>query len=261
MAFTVEDFHDLIRILAERPEWRAELRRHVLTDELVELPALVKQLAEAQSRTEARVGELIEAQARAESRLERVEAAIEALTEAQARTEARVGELTEAQARTEEALRDLVEWHSRVEDRLGDLDGRMLELDFARKGTAYLSPIARRLRVVEFGSLADLLDEAIDEGRMSEADRNAIMRSDIVLSGRRRQDGQEVYLVVEISGGIRPHDVERAVERAALLETLGRPVLPVVAGRRIHEDAAALARVQGTWAVVEGRGVTPPADI
>jgi hypothetical protein len=39
MAFTVEDFPDLLRVLAEHPEWRAELRRHVLSEELVALPA------------------------------------------------------------------------------------------------------------------------------------------------------------------------------------------------------------------------------
>lgn len=36
MPFTIEDIQDLIRLLGERPEWRAELRRWVLTDELLE---------------------------------------------------------------------------------------------------------------------------------------------------------------------------------------------------------------------------------
>jgi len=39
MPFTVEDFQDLIRLLAQHPEWQAELRLHVLSDELLELPA------------------------------------------------------------------------------------------------------------------------------------------------------------------------------------------------------------------------------
>lgn len=43
MAFTVEEFRDLLRILEERPEWRAELRRLVLTDELLTLPELVRE--------------------------------------------------------------------------------------------------------------------------------------------------------------------------------------------------------------------------
>ena len=46
MSFTVDDFQDLIRLLQQHPERRAELRRHVLSDELLELPAVVRQIAE-----------------------------------------------------------------------------------------------------------------------------------------------------------------------------------------------------------------------
>jgi hypothetical protein len=48
VAFSVQDFHDLVRLLEQRPEWRAELRRLVLTEELLALPAIVRELAEAQ---------------------------------------------------------------------------------------------------------------------------------------------------------------------------------------------------------------------
>ena len=128
MAFTVEDFHDLIELLAQHPEWRAELRRHVLSDDLLALPDLVRQLVEAQTRAEARLE-------RVESRLDRLASSIQALTEAQMRAEARL---------------ERVENHlERLDDRVGKLDGKMLEIDYARKGPSYFSPIARRLRVVE----------------------------------------------------------------------------------------------------------------
>ena len=41
MAFTADEFHDLVRIVEAHPEWRAELRRLVLTDELLALPEQV----------------------------------------------------------------------------------------------------------------------------------------------------------------------------------------------------------------------------
>lgn len=44
MPFSVEEFHDLVRLLEERPEWRREIRRLVLTDELLALPAQVAEL-------------------------------------------------------------------------------------------------------------------------------------------------------------------------------------------------------------------------
>lgn len=47
MVFTVRDFHDLIELLEQRPEWRAELRRLVLTEELLALPQVVHELAKA----------------------------------------------------------------------------------------------------------------------------------------------------------------------------------------------------------------------
>lgn len=55
MSFRVEDFHDLLRLLEERPEWRAELRRVVLTEDLLRLP---EQLAQARQETDRRFGEL-----------------------------------------------------------------------------------------------------------------------------------------------------------------------------------------------------------
>src|SRR3712207_5779165 len=79
MAFTVEEFRDLLRILEERPEWRAELRRLVLTDELLTLPELVRALAEAQQRTEERLTALVEAQQRTEERLSTMTEALEVL--------------------------------------------------------------------------------------------------------------------------------------------------------------------------------------
>jgi predicted RecB family endonuclease len=230
MAFTVQDFNDLLELLAQHPEWRAELRRHVLTDELLELPALVRSLAESVTALTSRVDALAEAQTRTEERLARLESAIERLADSERRTG----------------------------DRVGDMDGRLLELDFARKAPAYLGPIVRRLRVIEPVRLADLLDDAIDEGKLVFEDRASILHADVVMSGRRPDDGQDVYMVVEISSGVRTHDVERAVTRAQLLEKLGRPVLPIVAGRRIQPSAADLARSLGVSFVVMAEDTEPP---
>jgi hypothetical protein len=224
VSFTVEDFHDLIELLVQHPEWRAELRRHVLSDDLIELPTLVRQLVEAQARAEARLEDV-------ESRLERLTLVVGELAAAQGRTEALVG---------------------RFADRLGDIDGRVLELDLARRGPAYLGQIARRLRVIEPGSLADLLDDALDDGRLTWDERVAILLTDLVMSGRRRPVGEDVYLLVEVSGRIEPYDVERAAERATLLQKLGRPVVPIVAGRRIEADVADLAAERGVWYALGG---------
>ena len=46
MPFTADGFHDLVRLVESHPEWRAELRRLVLTDELLALPEQVGVLTE-----------------------------------------------------------------------------------------------------------------------------------------------------------------------------------------------------------------------
>ena len=109
MAFTVQDYYDLLRLLHEHPEWRAELRRLVLSDELLMLPTLLQELAEAQSRTQTQIEALAEAQRRTEQRLEALAQRVEALAEAQRRTEQRVEELAEAQRRTEQRLEALAQ--------------------------------------------------------------------------------------------------------------------------------------------------------
>jgi chromosome segregation ATPase len=154
--FTIEEFHDLVRLLEQHPEWSVELRRLVLSQELLTLPELVKALAEAQRRTEEQVRALAEAQGRTEEqvralaeaqrrteeRLEELDRRIAALAEAQRRTEERLEELerrvtalAEAQGRTEEQVRALAEAQRRTEERLEELERRVTALAEAQRRT------------------------------------------------------------------------------------------------------------------------------
>jgi hypothetical protein len=85
-------------------------------------------LAQAQTRTEARLEELAQAQARTEARLEelaqaqaRTEARLEELAQAQARTEARLEELAQAQIQTEKELHKLAKSHHQLQQQVGGL--------------------------------------------------------------------------------------------------------------------------------------------
>jgi uncharacterized protein YoxC len=262
--FTVDDFQDLLRLLDQHPEWRAELRRHVLSDELLELPALMRQLAE-------RVDRLAEAQARTADQLTTLTARVDALAERADALTARVDALAEAQARTAEQLTTLTarvdalaealtELATRVDslaDRVGSLSGKMLESQYRERAGAYFSPLARRLQVVDPGRLADRLDDAVEAGQLTASERTDVLQADIVLAGVRREDRAEIYLVVEVSTGIGPYDVERAAQRARLLAKLGQPVLPVVAGEWIARETEAQARAAGVWQMLDGHTVPP----
>jgi hypothetical protein len=245
MAFTVQDFHDLIGILEQHPEWRTELRRLMLTEELLSLPQIVHDLAEAQQRTEQRIEELVEAQRRTEQR-------IEELVEAQRRTEQRVEELAEAQRRTEQRI-------GRLQDDVGDLKGVILEERYYRRASSYFSRLVRRSQVISSSELTGLLAEAVARGALSEEGADEVGWADVVVRGQRREDATEVYLVVEVSWGVGTSDVERAVRRAALLAQTGVPTLPVVAGDHILDEAAELCRAMRVWQVLDGRVIAPSA--
>jgi hypothetical protein len=213
VAFTVGDFHDLIRLLAEHPEWRAELRRHVLSDELVELPSLVRQLLEAQAITDRQL----------------------------------------------QALAQLkVEVHGLKND-VGLLKGDALERHYRESGPAYFSTLVRRPRVLSRAALADLLDAAVDEQRITEEEQHEVLLTDVVLTGQRRDDRRPVYVAMEVSSVIDVHDVSRAQFRALTLQKLGQPTIPVVAGHSVLPDADAIAQASGIWRVLNGRGQSPEA--
>ncbi len=77
------------------------------------------------------------------------------------------------------------------------------------------------------------------------------------MRGQQRDDGAEVYLVVEASWGIGSSDVERAGRRAASLTQIGVRTLPVVAGDHISAEAAALCRAIQVWQGLDGRLIAP----
>lgn len=241
MAFTVGDFQDLLRVLDEHPEWQAELRRRMLTDDVLELPGIVRGLAE---------------------RVNGIAERLDGLTERVDRLAERVGELAEAQRRTEHLLAELIQSQARLEarqghleGRQGNLEGRMFELQYVRRAPAYFGRLARRIRVLDPSAVADMLDDAVDVGRLTSAERDDAMLADLVLTGRRRDDQREVYYVVELSMGVGEHDVRRAADRAAILAKLGHAAVPAVAGESITAEAALIAQAGGVLQVLDGRAL------
>ncbi len=258
MAFTVQDLKDLLELLERHPEWKSALRASLLGEELLRLPELVREiaaevraLAEAQKRTEEQVRELAAAQRRTEQRVEELAAAqkrteqrVEELAEAQRQTERQVGELAAAQRRAEGRL-------DALERRVGDLVGSDLERRYRERPHAFFQRILKGIHPVPPARLQQLLDEAVRAGRITEDGEQDVLLADVVVVGRR--DGEETYLLVEVSGEVRVHDVERAARRAELLRrATGTPTLAAVAGKQIDPEADAEARTRGVWRVLDG---------
>lgn len=221
MPFTVEDFRDLVRILEQKPEWRVELRRLVLTEELLAMP---EQLAALRAETERRFQELTTETTR----------------------------LSHETMRLSRELAELIKIVKRLVVDVAELKGGSLERRHRERAPAYFGERLRRVRALSSEDLDEVLESLVDRGLLSESDATDVRRSDLVVRGRRRDDGAEVYLVVEVSSGVEPGDVERAARRAEILSRSGIAALPAVAGSRITTEASGLAREKRVWQFTDG---------
>ena len=258
MAFTVEDVRDLVRLLDERPEWRAEVRRQLLSDEFLAMPEQIahqrtdiqrieEQIAEVRLRTERAEEQIAELRLDMERRFRSIE---EQIAKQRLATEARFEQVEDqiaALTRTVDTLRDDV----------GELKGDSLERRYREKAGAYFGGLLRRTHVLTDDELSEMLDDAVERGVLTENESDEVTWADAVVRGRRRGDRAPVVAVAEVSWGVGVKDVERAVRRADLVARLGVTTLPVVGGKAVTREAAELARQQGVWQLFDGRLVAP----
>jgi len=252
-----ERFRRLVEGIASEVGDRAQGQR------LDRIEAALERLAEAQVRTEERVGHLetavealAEAQRCTEERLGRLETAVEALAEAQRRTEERVEALAEAQRRTEERVGALAEAQRRTEERLnslvdtvGRLRGDVFELKYRDRVDVYFGPLLRRVKFVQKRSLEDLLESQLTHEELLD-----VLRLDLLVGGqpRRREPRKDALLAVEVSAVIDRNDVERARRRCELLRKAGLEVIPAVAGEDLTRGAEESAAKQCVAVIRDG---------
>jgi chromosome segregation ATPase len=238
--------------LAEAQE-RTEAKVGTLAEALDRTNAQVFSLAEAQARTESRLESLAESQARTEAQVRslaeaqaRTEMRLEALAEAQSRTESKVEALAEAQARTEKSLRELADVVRGLVIRSDRHEGTLLELKFRDRLPSYLGLYLRRAKVLQ---TADLLDEL--EPRLERSEVEDFLRADVLALGA--VDGKSTYVIGEVSYTADADDVERAARRAALLRKAKLPAVGLVACEAVHPQTIAYAREQGVRVWADGR--------
>ncbi|MEN2995105.1 MAG: chordopoxvirus fusion protein [Thermodesulfovibrio sp.] len=144
-----------------------------LKKEVQALATYVKELAEAQKRTEERINELAEAQKRTEERVTRLETALAELAEAQKRTEERINELAEAQKRTEERV-------TRLETALAELAEAQKRTEKAVEELTYALKETRQM----VGNLSDTVGYTLEDRAMKALPEILFERFGIKIKGR-----------------------------------------------------------------------------
>jgi predicted nuclease with TOPRIM domain len=203
-AIRIHTFEDILRALRQKPEWLEELRRMILTDELLALPRKFEKFEEKFERLEGRFERLEEKYERLEGRFERLE-----------------------------------EEFKVVKQDVAELKGDNFERKVRERAPSYFGRLIRKCRVLPIEELADLLDDAVEKGIITEEEREDALKTDVVVTGVLREDsGKRITLVTEVSMKADRQDVERAYSRAKIIgRVLNLPAISVVIGKEYTEGA------------------------
>lgn len=125
MAFTVEDFEDMLRILERNPEWQERMRRAILSRELLELPerllSLVQQLIESDARNSAQIAELTRTVQRHDEAIATLIQTVQRHNEILLRHDELIAELIQTVQRHDALIAELIQTVQRQGEQIAEL--------------------------------------------------------------------------------------------------------------------------------------------
>jgi predicted RNase H-like nuclease (RuvC/YqgF family) len=263
-----------LKALKEDPEFAAEVRALLLSEDLLNLPPKFDRMEKKIDRIEHKVDKLEERQTRLEERQDRLEKKVDKLVEEVAGLKQDVDILkkdVDTLKKDVDTLKKDVDTLKKDVDILKkdvdilkkDVDILKKDVDILKKDVAYLKGSDRERwyrdrahavfgRVILKGKTfeeraAEILWDAYKRGQISKEERDEVLSADLLWSGER--DGKFVVLVVEVSFTISQEDVERAKKRAEILRKLGILAIPVVGGVEIGKDV----KLDDVVCIVDGK--------
>ena len=237
----IQTFADILAAMARQPELEDAMRRHVLSQEILLLPATVAQLAIAvQSNTE-RLDRLEATVARLAETVKEILAAIAAMSERQDRMESSIAELKAGQAELKAGQAELKAGQIRLEGRVGDVSGTNYERRIARHARSIINrrlglkqpATLQSINVTDHPELIAMLENAVNSSSITDHQAYILDRADLIVVARDAA-GEAVYIVAEVSETIAAHDIDRARERTAVMaQASGATATAIVIGREI----------------------------
>lgn len=250
----IKTFKDIIRILREKPEWMEELRRLVLTEEILDFPKNFerfeekefKPLKEKTDKIEKDVGVLKEDVGVLKEDVKVLKEDVNVLKEDVKILKEDVEVLKEDVKVLKEDVKILKEEVfilkgdvKKMKDDISELKGDNLERRAQEKAPAFFGKLIKKCRVIKIEDLQVSLDEAEEKGIIKEEERDKAVLIDLVVSGNLKEGSKEkVLLAVEVSYKIDEDDVFKAEERAKIIEKVYKiKTIGVVLGKEISEKA------------------------
>ena len=219
MTMEINNQQDFLRALDTDPVFREAVRRHLLTDDLINLPGQFAQLVNV-------VSELTEAfntfAANTDRRLTALESDVGTLKSDVGTLKSDVATLTgsDIERRARGSILNI------AKDELNLTRGRILLAQGRDTEPQFLETI----------------HTAEDRGLITEQQADNILVADIIIRGRRQHDRQYVHAVFEVSRTVRNHDIQRAHDRAAAVAAAtGEETIAAVIGQVIQPPQRAQA--------------------
>jgi hypothetical protein len=237
VAYTVDDYEQLLEILGRHPDFVARLRDLLVGDQLERIDERLTRIElaiEAQSRQIEAQGKQIEAQGRQ--------------IEAQGKQIEALGLRLDTVVRTVE---ELTEQMRLVNSRLGSIEGWRVEDRFVTNGPGLLGPFVRKAVRLSAEDL-DELDDAVADGRITRAERVDLGLADSLFRGKTAETRRDIIVAIEASRTIDLHDIDRAETRAQTLRRAGYNATGMVAGLAVRPEDEARARSRGVAIMVGG---------
>jgi polyhydroxyalkanoate synthesis regulator phasin len=202
--YKIKTFEDIIRALRDHPEWLEELRRIILTEELLRLPQRFEKFLQEEFRPlKADVGKL----------------------------KNDVGKLKNDVGKLKEDVKGL-------KDDVAGLKGSDFERQVRERAPSYFGRLIRKCRVVSLEKLSDILEEAVEKGVIRDEEMEDALNVDLVVEGILKSNKEGVVLVCEVSCTADVTDVERANKRAGIIgRAFNKKSIPIVVGKEVTKGA------------------------
>ncbi len=227
MTTPINNFQDILDAMERDPALRDTLRRHILTEELLQVPVRLE-------RVEADVKTLKEDVKVLKEDVAVLKEDVAELKEGQARLTVDVSVLTADVS----VLREDVNRMGGELSKMGGNVSRLLGADYESHVATYAHRFLRRSLGITASvfscqrnkaPLTRLLDEAEAQGLIDSRETDDLDKADLVLIA----DGPTDYLLAEVSLTVQQDDIDRAVERAGLLaKATTQGVTPFAIGAR-----------------------------
>ena len=262
---TINSQDDFLRALEENPQWRDAIRRHILTEELLQLPARfhvltqrvdtlnqkVDVLTQRVDTLDQKVDVLTQGMSQVKTDLNTLTGRVDNLTGRVDNLTGRVDNLT---GRVDNAVNTLT---SRIDNAVNTLTGRVdnaLGYNYQLKVERNLRSIAgqhlhlRNIAILRSSrpdwsnEFDNLIQEAVDQGLITEEQSYEVWDTDLIFVGTPRGDTTSIYVAAEVSITAGDDDITRAANRAGLIaQATRRPVTPVVICANVDDPRHALA--------------------